>query len=393
MQLNSSLAVDASAHNFSKPTSIIPFLDPTTSPMFGMPLIFDVETLDMMARIVGGNTADPTEAPFFTLLITWDESEGVWKNMGCGGAVVSNRHVLTAAHCFSGRSGKIDAVFINAYDPFRGNPTVPFHFSRIKSYTIHPDFDDRTNVNDVVIITLKRRIKDTVSFPPVRLLHPQQGVVDGQETTIYGFGKRMDNDTAPVETLRSVSIPFISNAACRQYYPLSLMPDMICAGVPHHREAGIASSRDACTGDSGGPMTLIGDDDLVYQVGIVSFGDGEGCGSRKPGVYASVQYHYSWIQTTVCNATHVETSSDLCLMATLNTAPILSGRTTSLACDNLKQVGSTCSYGGECCSGVCSSSSFFYQRVCQEDAMATRLYRQNGSQRRLRSRRALRGKR
>jgi trypsin len=267
MQSNSSLAVGASTHNFSEPTSIIPFLDPTTSPMFGMPLKFDVATLDMVARIVGGGRAVPTEAPFFTLLITWDDAEGVWKNMGCGGAVVSNRHVLTAAHCFSGRAEKIDAVFINAYDPFRGNPTVPFHFSRIKSYTIHPDFDDRTNVNDVAIITLKRRIKDTVSFPPVRLLHPQQGVVNGQETTIYGFGKRMDNDTTPVETLRSVSIPFISNAACRQYYPWSLLPDMICAGVPHNRETGIASPRDACTGDSGGPMTIIGDDDLVYQMG------------------------------------------------------------------------------------------------------------------------------
>lgn len=109
-----------------------------------------------------------TEAPFFTLLITLDEVGGVWKNRGCGGAVISNRHVITSAHCFYGRTGKTDAVFINAYDPFRGNPSVPYHFSKIESFTMHPLYDVNTKANDLAIITLRKPIKDSVSFPPVR---------------------------------------------------------------------------------------------------------------------------------------------------------------------------------------------------------------------------------
>lgn len=367
------------ASEFAESSGILPFLDPSTSRMFGGPVNFDSgEEVDKVARVVGGSQATSSEAPFFAMMITWNESEGVWKNMGCGGAVTSDRHVLTAAHCFQGRSGTTDAVFINAYDPFTGNPSVPYHFSRIKSYTVHPNYSDETNASDLAIITLESPIIDSESFPPVRLLHPQQDLVDGLETKIYGFGQTLEDDTTPVTTLRVASIPFISNSACKQYYPRSLFPDMICGGFPD-RVAG-ETRRDACMGDSGGPMTIIGDDGLVYQIGIVSWG--EGCGqSRRPGVYSSVQYHYEWIRSTVCNSKNVDQSIALC-SAIPKVSIALAGRNSS-GCTNRKQSGDSCSYGGQCCSGVCGGVSIFDKRVCQSTAVPESS-QQNGGQRRLR---------
>jgi secreted trypsin-like serine protease len=342
--------IEDGAGTVVEPITILPFLDPSSSLMFGAPVYLDgnENIFDRTARIVGGSTASSTEAPFFAMMLTWNDSDGVWTNMGCGGTVVSDRHILTAAHCFQGRSGQMDAAFVSAYEPFEGNARVPFHFSRVKSFSIHPSFRDEIHASDIAVLTLQNPIQDTASFPPVRLLQPQQDVVDGQTTKIYGFGQLSEDDTTPVDKLQVAKIPYISNSECKQYYSSSLLPDMICGGYPDLPAGKVR--RDSCAGDSGGPMTITGDDGLVYQIGIVSWG--EGCGqSRKPGVYTSVQYHFEWIQNTVCNSKGVDHSIDLCLH--------------SSTCTSRKQGGDSCNYGGECCSGTCNASFYSGKRVCQ----------------------------
>jgi trypsin len=349
---------------FAKAEGILPFLDPSTSRVFGVPEPLGNstvdESLDKQGRIVGGNDALPSEAPFFTLLLSYDNVRGTWRNLGCGGALISDRHILTAAHCVKGRDGSKDAIIVNAYSPFKNDPRYPFHFSRVMQIDVHPNFNDVSNINDVALITFQRPIQNLTRFPPVRLLSPQQTIAEGQNSKIYGFGQTAPNTTTSIDILQVVNIPYIPFSKCAISYPWSLQPDMICAGQPN-------SNRDACAGDSGGPMTVV-QEGIVYQAGVVSWGAEGHCGqTRKPGVYSSVQYHYEWLRRNVCASDDINDSVELCQSdSKKNTAPpaVISGRKSD-SCVTGKPEGRSCNYGGECCSGICGvPSSYYNTRVC-----------------------------
>jgi hypothetical protein len=256
-----------------------------------------------MSRIVGGSDASPQEAPWFVMILRFNSDVPQWEFSGCSGVLLSDRHVLTAGHCAKGRDPANDAVYIHAYQPFWGNPGLDFHFSRVQSYSINPNFDNGPNWSDTAIITMKTPL-DLDNFETVDLARPSTPVQDGDIVNVYGFGRLSESSTSSVKTLQSVSMPYISGTSCQEYYPSgNVLEDMFCAGDED-------GGRDACSGDSGGPLVKQVDGTAVV-LGVVSWG--EGCGKAdKPGVYTSVQYHYDWIRNTVCDDPNVHDSTRLC---------------------------------------------------------------------------------
>ena len=94
------------------------------------------------------------------------------------------------------------------------------------------------------------------------------------------------------DTLQRVNVTTMTNQQCRGIYNrTSITEFMICAG-----DVG----KDACRGDSGGPLTVEGPDGRYSQIGIVSWG--KNCGrkkGRRAGVYTRLTSLLDWVRSMI----------------------------------------------------------------------------------------------
>ncbi|MBE9374339.1 serine protease [Saccharopolyspora sp. HNM0983] len=220
------------------------------------------------ARVLGGAETSTDQAPW-AVAIT--DSSG---RQFCGGALVSEVKVITAAHCATSsvtgdeRSpGSLRAVAGRA-DLSSQNGSV----AEVEDVWVHPEYRGYTSGDDLAVLTLR----DPLPQQPLGVV----GAADdsayrpGTTGTVYGWG-RTSEDGAPSGVLRSVDVPVTSGRECGHAYSEFDERGMFCAGVPE-------GGRDACAGDSGGPFVVDGE-----LAGVVSYGTG--CGRPgTPGVYTKV---------------------------------------------------------------------------------------------------------
>lgn len=220
---------------------------------------------DTQARIVGGTEATTAEAPW-AVAVTDDRGRQF-----CGGALVAPVKVVTAAHC--------------VVDEVTGTQRAPQELRAIAGRTdlrtdegvvadvqavwVHPNFRGYTSGDDVAVLTLNAPLPQR----PVPLVDPgdTEHYRPGTVGRVYGWGRTSESGW-PSEGLRAVDVPITTDEACRGAYADYDPQSMFCAGYPE-------GGRDACTGDSGGP--IVADNRLI---GVVSYGTG--CGRpNTPGVY------------------------------------------------------------------------------------------------------------
>ena len=213
-------------------------------------------------QIVGGKRASIADHSYTVFLTTADGFQY------CGGTLVDDDKVVTAAHCAVGRKPADVVVVAGREDKESDAGTT----SPVNEIWVHPDFTDVRSGADVAVLTLEQQL-------PYQTIDPA-GVDDadlyapGVVGTILGWG-RVAADGQPSRFLLKADVPFIGDADCVRSYPSFKAAAMACAGVA---EGGV----DTCQGDSGGPLVVAG-----RLVGITSWG--EGCAAAgKPGVYTRV---------------------------------------------------------------------------------------------------------
>ncbi|KAF2367938.1 Peptidase S1A nudel [Trinorchestia longiramus] len=245
-------------------------------------------------RIIGGVFADEGSWPSILSLRKDGEHD-------CGGTVLTATHVMVAAHCMRASRRHVYEVMAGMYRRSTYGPTV--QVAPVKEIFVHVNFSSNSLVNDIAVLELEVPLHLNKWVRPVCLPHADKIWTIGQECAIAGWGF-VKPRTHTVDKLQNAVVPISSLATCQQVYGIRRVPNteqVLCAGL----EAG---GRDACSGDSGGPLMcrvchfrgniLDCNRDNWTQDGIVSFG--KGCAEPHiPGVYTSVRYYLPWITSVL----------------------------------------------------------------------------------------------
>ncbi|KAB1273105.1 Kallikrein-14 [Camelus dromedarius] len=188
-------------------------------------------------KIIGGYTCTRNSQPWQAALLT-----GPSRRFLCGGVLLSDQWAITAAHC----ARPTLRVALGKHN-LRGWEATQ-QVLRVVRQVRHPQYNSRTNENDLMLLRLERPLPNL---------------------------------------LQCVNVNIISHQRCQQAYPGAITAGMVCAGVPQ-------GGKDSCQGDSGGPLVCRG-----QLQGLVSWGMEHCAQPGFPGVYTNLCKYHTWIQETM----------------------------------------------------------------------------------------------
>uniref|UniRef100_A0A182IUB1 Uncharacterized protein n=1 Tax=Anopheles atroparvus TaxID=41427 RepID=A0A182IUB1_ANOAO len=241
-------------------------------------------------RIAHGNKAALFQFPWMALLRSGRE----WI---CGGTLINERYVLTAAHCVW--RTPIEFVRLGEYDlsrsidcDMRGEVCAPTPQDIVVEREImHEDYSPRRKQNDIALLRLAYAASINDNVFPICLPVTPDMKPNFSKYVVAGWGSTENAISSSVLQFTELSLMAQDECLARlheidQY--AKLFDTQMCA-------IGVKNLSDNCLGDSGGPLKSISVNARFVQYGVVSFGLNS-CGKKSaPGVYARVESYIDWI--------------------------------------------------------------------------------------------------
>ncbi|XP_046396392.1 serine protease snake-like [Ischnura elegans] len=289
----------------------------------GLPLVLEPDPVALnvancpdsgLHLIVGGEETEPGEFPHMAAIgYRRQGSEGF--DWDCGGSLISDSFVLTAAHCVQTRKGSPAVVRLGEWNLRRGVASASvFHPPgqsgiregessgdyRVLRIIKHPNYRPPAKYNDIALIQLQSPIRKFTHLVRPACLY-NKPTFNTSTGTATGWG-RIDFAEDPSDVLLKVTLNIIDGNTCNRLYladqktnklPQGILKTMMCAGE-------LRGGKDTCQGDSGGPIQIRSSSNncIHYVIGITSFG--KLCAApNAPGVYTRVSSYIPWIESIV----------------------------------------------------------------------------------------------
>ncbi|XP_066904660.1 enteropeptidase [Halyomorpha halys] len=232
-------------------------------------------------RIVSGTDAYLGEFP-------WTVAIGLDNMFFCGGALISEKFVVTAAHCLMTRDTPIGSLIVHLGDHDLTNDNETEHQLRTVSRVLfHSHFHPFLLANDVALLQLNTPVEFTDTIQPICLPEPENSYT-GEKGTVVGWGITSFPMGEPSPVLQKLEVETLTNFECSRLIEEPVTVGMMCAS-PTHKQG-------TCFGDSGGPLTIQDKTGHHILVGVVSFGV-TGCAVRPafPDLYTRISEYMKWI--------------------------------------------------------------------------------------------------
>jgi V8-like Glu-specific endopeptidase len=204
-------------------------------------------------RIFQGYAARANSWPWMAKLIMTVNGN----QFGCGGFLITYRHVVTAGHCIV---TNLTANGISVYAGIQNltDENVVGQTGSVATISLHPDYDPETITNDIAILTLTSPFNETTTVGLCCVSYNTTVPVVGQRGVIAGWGYIIEGGPESDDLLQAVSLVQDPFSVCQ----LSSSATQFCVGF---------NGTDVCQGDSGGPFMIV-INNAWDCAGIVSYG-------------------------------------------------------------------------------------------------------------------------
>nr|AAD17492.1 chymotrypsin 2 [Anopheles aquasalis] len=226
-------------------------------------------------RVVGGQDAAESSAPYQVSLQLADIGHF------CGGSILNERWILTAAHCLKEKDAADLEVLAGTNSLKEGGQRY-----RVDRLFSHSRYNRPQFHNDIGLVHLASPIQFSSKVQSIE--YSEHALPANVTVRLTGLGLLDVWGPTPTQ-LQTYDLLTLSNKECKEKIKLN----------PHNVDIGhvctlTKQGEGACNGDSGGPLVF--EDKLV---GLVNFGIP--CATGIPDVFARVSYYHDWIRTTIAN--------------------------------------------------------------------------------------------
>lgn len=250
---------------------------------------------EFAARIIDGKNSTWGQFPYSAQLVSAVPQESPsgplrFFDQYCGGSVISEQHILTAAHCVDGaiqvkvKLGHYNDAVIGGQKIYAG-----------EYVNVHPGFNRTSRENDIALVELYNSITFSSIIKPVQLSCSY--IQPNTRVQVAGSGLTFDAETDIPPALEYADLTTISNQQCSTYLPYIVSSKICSQGT---------DNQGTCHGDSGAAMIEMVNG-TPLQVALVSAGAGmsASCERGLPDSYTRISSFLSWIRKLVPVTCHL----------------------------------------------------------------------------------------